>query len=85
MGKIRLTETVRSMILSKNEGFKRRTSYESRNHSYEREYVIKAGKLMIRETGETSWADSKYDKEYEADKDQLLYFLRNYLNDLKID
>ena len=79
MDKIRLTEAVRAALLAKNEGFKTRTSYDSRNHSYSREYLIKDAKLIIREVGKTSWADSRYDKTWVADKDEILRFLRNNL------
>ena len=81
--KMRLTEPVRNMLLSKNEGYKTSTSYDSRNHSYVREYFIKGGELFIRETGKTSWSDSRYDKTWKAEKDELLRFLRNNINSLK--
>lgn len=80
---MRLTESVRNMLLSKNEGFKTRTSYDSRNLSYEREYLIESGELIIREVGKTSWSDSRYDKTWKADKDEVLRFLRNNINSLK--
>ena len=84
MDKIRLTEAVRTALLAKNDGFSTITSYDSRNLSYVREYVIKAGKVIIREVGKTSWADSRYDKTWTADKDEVLRFLRNNLNSLNI-
>ena len=80
---MRLTEQVRNKLLEMNEGFKCKTSYDSRNSSYVREYVIKEGKLIIREIGKTSWADSRYDKVWEASKDELLRFLRANKNKLK--
>lgn len=83
MEKVRLTEAVRTMLLAKNEGFTTSTSYDSRNHSYIREYLIKAGQVIIREVGKTSWADSRYDNSWIADKDETLRFLRNNLNILK--
>lgn len=83
MEKIRLTEAVRTALLAKNEGFKTRTAYDSRNLSYVREYLIKSGQLIIREIGKTSWADSRYDNTWVADKDELLRFLRNNLFILK--
>ena len=60
-----------------------RTSYDSRNLSYEREYLIESGELIIREVGKTSWSDSRYDKTWKADKDEVLRFLRNNINSLK--
>lgn len=83
MEKIRLTEAVRTALLAKNEGFRTRTSYDSRNSSYVREYLIKAGQVIIREVGKTSWADSRYDKSWTADKEEVLRFLRNNLSALK--
>ena len=80
---MRLTESVRNMLLALNEGFTCTTSYSSRNHSYDRRYLIQAGKLIIRETGKTSWADSRYDRTWVADKDELLRFLRDNLQRLK--
>ncbi len=84
MDRIRLTESVRNAILAKNDGFSTSTSYDSRNLSYVREYVIKAGAVIIREIGKTSWADSRYDKTWTADKDEVLRFLRNNLNNLSL-
>lgn len=80
---IRFTEAVRTMMLAKNDGFKTRTSYDSRNHSYEREYLIKAGELIIREVGKTSWSDSRYDKTWAADPDEVRRFLRNNITILR--
>ena len=80
---MRLTESVRNMLLALNEGFKCTTSFSSKNHSYDREYLIKAGKLIIREVGKTSWSDSRYDRTWTADKDELLRFLRENLYRLK--
>ena len=80
---IRLTESVGVMMLAKNDGFTTRTSYDSRNHSYVREYLIKAGELIIREVGKTSWSDSRYDRTWVADPDEVRRFLRNNLTLLK--
>lgn len=80
---MRLTESVRTDLLAKNEGFRTHTSYDSRNSSYVREYVIKSGELIIREVGQTSWSDSHYDKTWIAGKDELLRFLRNNIFILK--
>lgn len=83
MDRIRLTEAVRNHLLTINEGFKTSTSYDSKNHEYVRHYLIKAGQVIIREVGKTSWADSRYDKTWVADKDEVLRFLRNNLGILK--
>lgn len=79
----RKDESVRNMLLALNEGFTCTTSYSSRNHSYDRKYLIQAGKLIIQETGKTSWADSRYDETWIAGKDELLRFLRDNLHRLK--
>ena len=83
MKNIRLTEAVRATLLAKNEGFKTTTSYDSKNYSYFREYLIKSGQLIIREVGKTCWADSRYDNTWVAGKDEILRFLRSNLNILK--
>lgn len=80
---MRLTEAVRAMLLAKNDGFTTRTIYDSRNHSYVREYIIKAGELIIREVGKTSWSDSRYDRSWVADSDEVRRFLRNNITLLK--
>ena len=80
---IRLTEAVRTMMLSKNEGFMTKTSYSSKNHSYVREYLIKSGELIIREVGKTCWSDSRYDKTWVADPDEVRFFLRSNIKLLK--
>ncbi len=80
---IRLTESVRAMMLAKNEGFTTRTSYDSRNRSYVREYLIKAGELIIREVGKTSWSDSRYDNSWVAEPDEVRRFLRSNIAILK--
>ena len=82
---IRLTKTIRHKILVLNEGYIERTYYDSRNHSYEREYKISNGMLYIHETGRTSWADSQYSKEWIADDEETHRFLSNYLWKLNID
>lgn len=80
---MRLTESVRNEILSKNDGFKASTSYDSKNLSYFRDYIIKDGKVIITELGKTSWADSRYEKTWTADHDEELRFLRNNFHNLK--
>lgn len=51
----RLTKLNRQKILDQNEGFTVNTSYDSRNSSYDRQYMVKGGKLYIQESGKTSW------------------------------
>ena len=80
---MRLTKANRQKLLDNNEGFTEHTSYESRNHSYSREYKVEDGKLHIHESGETSWADSDYEKDWIADEDETHRFL--YENQYKMN
>jgi len=82
---MRLTKTVRQDILNQNEGFTTRTSYDSKNSEYERIYTISCGQLHIHEIGKTSWAGSRYDKEWIADEEETHRFLYNYLGLLNTD
>jgi hypothetical protein len=79
---MRLTEGVRLQLLAQNEGFEATTHDDSRNSTWTRRYRIEGGQLRIRETGKTSWADSRYDNEYVADDDQTRRFLREHLYEL---
>ena len=79
---VRLTKKVRQLLLDQNEGFKKRTSYDSRNSSWTRDYLIKGGKLFINEVGKTSWADSRYDNSWEADERETHSFLYKFLDEL---
>jgi len=82
---MRLTSTVRQRILEQNEGFTTRKSYDSSNSEYERIYVISCGQLRIREIGKTSWADSRYDKEWIADDEETHRFIYNNLGLLNLE
>lgn len=79
---MRLTKDVRMQLLLQNNGFSTRTSYDSRNSEYERIYTIKDGQLHIREIGKTSWADSRYDKEWYANDEEIHRFLYSNLGKL---
>lgn len=68
---MRLTKGVRTQLLLQNDGFSTRSSYDSRNSEYERIYTIKDGRLHIREIGKTSCSDSRYDKEWYADDEEM--------------
>lgn len=78
----RLTKNNRKKLLEQNEGFTTRSFFKSRNSREEREYTIKDSKLLIRATGKTSWADSRYDKSWEASDEQTHRFLRKHLDKL---
>ena len=80
---MRLTKDVVQKILDLNEGFTKTTSYSSRNFKADYQYFIKGGKLLIREVGKTSWADSRFDKCNIADIDQTRRFIRKFLHLLK--
>lgn len=71
----RLTKANRQKILNQNEGFEANTSYDSRNSSYDRQYTVRGGELHIRESGKTSWADSRYDREWIASDKEVHRFL----------
>lgn len=80
-----LTKQVIQQLLDQNEGFKKSTHYSDRNNTNDRHYQIVSGELRIRETGKTSWADSRYDNEFVADEDQTRSFLRKNLGALNTD
>ena len=77
----RLTKDRIKEILQKNEGYKTSTYYEGKNFREERKYRIEGGKLFFRSIGKTSWADSRFDDEYEADEGQVRRFIKKFLDD----
>ena len=80
---MRLTKDVIQKLLDMNEGFSQTKSYTSRNLKYDNHYLIKGGKLLVREVGKTSWADSRFDDALVADIDRTRRFLRDHLHLLK--
>lgn len=82
---MRLTKAVVQKLLDMNEGFSKTKSYSSRNFKCDYHYLIDGGKLLIREVGKTSWADSRFDDVRVADIDQTRRFLREVLHLLKKD
>lgn len=82
---MRLTESVRRQLLTQNESFEATTHFDSKNSTWTRRYRIEGGQLRYRETGKTSWADSRYDNEYVADDDQTRRFLREHLAELNTE
>jgi uncharacterized protein YqkB len=80
---MRFSEADARELLSKNEGFKTSTSYDSENCSYVRVYGIKSGQLIIREFGHTNKINSQYDKTWVADSDEVLSFFGNNLKYLQ--
>jgi len=81
----RLTKKVRQQLLNQNSGFERRTNYESRNFEEERTYRIENGYLKIRAVGSTSWSDSRYDRTWVGDDQEIHSFLYKYLEELDYD
>lgn len=82
---MRLTKDVVQNLLDLNEDFSKIKSYSSRNFKCDYHYLIKGGKLLVREIGKTSWADSNFDDALVADIDRTRRFLREYLPLLKKD
>jgi hypothetical protein len=82
---VRLTSSNRQKILEQNEGFTRKSYFEERNSREERIYTISAGVLHIRAIGKTSWADSRYDKEWIASDDEAHRFLYKYKSEMNLD
>ena len=82
----RLTKKNRQRILDQNNNCTPiRTNSEGRNYREERIYTIRDGKLYVREVGDTSWADSKYDNERCASDEETHRFLYNHGWKLNLD
>lgn len=81
----RLTAFVRQRILEQNEGFTTRTYYEGKNFREERIYTVSGGVLHIRSVGKTSWADSRFDKEWIASDEEAHRFLYKHQSEMKLD
>lgn len=84
-GSVRLTKGVRQQLLVQNEGVVKETHFKQRNSTEDRIYTITHGGVHIRATGNTSWSDSRYDKEWVANEEETHRFLRKYLGDLNTD
>ena len=84
---MRFTKKNRQQVLDNNEGFTARTSFEGRNFRESRDYIISDGKLRVKVSGKTSWADSRYGNEYVygADDEETKRFLRKYKDDLELE
>ena len=76
---VRLTKKNRQRLLEQNEGFIVRSSFDSKNSTYEREYRIANSKLLIREIGKTAWSDSRYNNSWVANDEEVHRFLYKYL------
>jgi hypothetical protein len=82
---MRLTPKVLQQLLAQNEGFETTSHYSGNNFRESRHYKISGGQLRFRSTGKTSWADSRFDKEYLADVEQTKRFVRKFLGSLNTD
>lgn len=82
---MRLTKKVREQLLDQNEGFVTTTHNSQRNSTEDRTYTIADGELHIQAKGNTSWADSRYEKEWVADDEATHRFLHNNLGILNTD
>ena len=81
----RLTKAVRQKLLDQNEGFTKRTYFESRNSKSEYIYRISGGKLYKRAVGKGPWADSRYDKSWPANDEETHRFLYKYQHEMNTD
>jgi hypothetical protein len=82
---VRLTSSTRQRIITQNEGFTKRTFSEGENSKEERIYTISGGVLHIRAVGKTSWADSRYEKEWFASDEETHRFLYKYKLEMNLD
>lgn len=80
---LRLTKTVREQLLKLNEGFETTTHYKAKNFTETRVYRIIDGVLHVHSTGKTSWAGSRFSKDFVADNAETHRFLNNNLHALK--
>lgn len=81
----RLTKDVREKMLEQNEGATFHTNYEGRNFRESRTYTITNRELHIRESGKSSWSDSRYDDTRVADDKEVHRFLSKFKDALKYD
>lgn len=82
---MRLTMENIQKILNKNEGFKSRTYYKSRNSEEENLYTIIGGVLEKRSIGKSSFDRSGYDETTICDLEQTRRFLKNNINALNLN
>ncbi|MFJ6580816.1 hypothetical protein ACIQMY_33195 [Streptomyces sp. NPDC091368] len=81
-----MTAAVRQRLLDQNEGFKVETTNKQQNFTEYRRYRITGAQLLIRVSGKTSWADSRYAHEYApATPEQTHRFLYEYQDSLNSD
>ena len=81
----RLTAKVRQQILDQNNGRSITTYSEGKNYREERVYTIRNGQLFVKESGDTSWSDSRYSQERPASDEETHRFLYNHCWKLNLD
>lgn len=82
--KLRLNDEKRAILLRDNDGYRKTTSYSGKNFSETNTYTIKNGTICVRSQSNTSWADSREDREYQLEPDGVKRFLREHLHELDI-
>ncbi len=82
---MRLTKARQKQLLDQNDGFTKRTYYEGNNSREERIYKVSEGKLHIRASGKTSWADSHYNDEWVANDEETHRFLYRHKDEMNTD
>ncbi len=80
---LRLTKVNIEKILELNEGFRCSRSYSGKNFSETNHYMIHAGQLLRNSVGKTSWADSRFDKDYVCNIEETRRFLKTVIDRLK--
>ena len=81
----RLTAKVRQQILDQNNGRSITTYSEGKNYREERVYTIRNGQLFVKESGDTSWSDSRYSQERPVSDEETRRFLYNHCWKLNLD
>ena len=79
MGNVRFTKELVQKILDLNDNYTTERIFKSKNFRETTSYLIKQGKLFVRRSGKTSWADSRFDKMYELDLDDARKFIKSEL------
>ncbi|MFB7311679.1 hypothetical protein [Streptomyces sp. NPDC056192] len=83
---MRLTVAVVQQLLDQNDGFEDTTRDRQKNFTIYTRYRISDGELHIQESGNTSWADSRFSNAPRvATIEQTRRFLRPRLGSLKTD
>lgn len=79
----RFTKKTIPAVLEKNDGLKFSTYYSGKNGSRTNSYRIENGKVFWKQSGKTSWADSRYENDWsELDENSVHRLLRNHKNEL---